>query len=156
MDVKKLLKYFVCCGTIYYTVISTVIMIINIALLSTDTTKVIVPEQFLFLLMFSGFMALGSTLRRIATVKSYIGWILNAVCYVLGFFIFALCCGMPPISSLLLTAAFSVIYAAVAITIGLIEKRCKKKSGDVYAVKSSKKNKTTSKKKEETYTSMFS
>ena len=161
MDVKKLLKYFICCAAIYYTAISTVIMIVNVALLSTDSTKVIVPEQFLFLLMFSGFMALGSTLRKIDVIRSYIAWVLNATCYVLGFFIFALCCKMSPTSSLLLTAAFSIIYAAGAVTVGLVEKRRGKHTVSVSAQggknKESKNNKKAIKKKEkETYTSMFS
>jgi hypothetical protein len=157
MDIKKWFRYFAACGAIYYTVLSAIIMIINVALLAQDSTRVIVPEQFLYLLMFCYIMSLGSSLRRIDTISKALGWVLNASCYVLGFFIFLLCLKMSLPSALILVVAFIPIYAIAAVSVALYERRgaSVKKTKPVHkgAVKSKKSNK---RKDNETYTSMFS
>ena len=162
MNTKKLLKYFAVCGALYYTALSAIIMIINVALLAQDSTKVIVPQQFLYLLLFCYVMSLGSSLRQIDSISKTLGWVLNAACYVPGFFIFLLCLDMPPSSSLILSAVFIPIYAAGAVVTALMERRnarqknTDKKSVGKNVVKSRKSNNRKDRKDNEAYTSMFS
>jgi uncharacterized protein YacL len=160
MNINKPLKFFLCCGALYYTAISTLIMIINAALLSQDSTKVIVPEQFLYLLLFCYMMSLGSTLRRIDAIPRGLGWVLNAICYVVGFLVFLLCSKMSFTSALILDAAFLIIYAIVAISVSFIQRRSKASKSTVIASarqSSTPKTKKSNKSKDnESYTSMFS
>ena len=107
--------------------------------------------------MFCYIMSLGSSLRRIDTISKALGWVLNASCYVLGFFIFLLCLKMSLPSALILVVAFIPIYAIAAVSVALYERRgaSVKKAKPVHkgAVKSKKSKK---RKDNETYTSMFS
>ena len=157
MNTNKLFKYFIICGALYYTVLSTIIMIINVALLSENSTKVIVPEQFLYLLLFCYIMALGSALRRVDVMSKALGWVLNATCYVLGFFIFLLCSEMSLPSALILCAAFIPIYVITAFTVSFIERKgSRTKKAKAECPKHAKTKKSIKSKDQETYTSMFS
>ena len=160
MNINKPLKFFVCCGALYYTAFSTLIMIINAALLAQDSTKVIVPEQFLYLLMFCYMMSLGSTLLRIDAIPRGLGWALNAICYVVGFLIFLLCSKMSFTSALILDAAFLIIYAIVAIAVSFVQRRAqaskRTKSASARQSGDPKTKKSNKSKDKESYTSMFS
>ena len=50
MDLKKLFKGFISLGAIYYTALSTVIILIATALSAENASKLLSPKQFLFLL----------------------------------------------------------------------------------------------------------
>lgn len=157
MEFKKLCKYFVCCGAVYYTMLSAFIMIVNSLLSSGDASqKVIITSQFWYILIFSYIMALGAALRRASSISKTIGWLLNAICYIGGFFIFIMLCAVPFAASCVFTAVFAVFYAVFAIVIAKSEKgSAQRNSNERSTTHKGKKNKM-SKKNQETYKSMFS
>ncbi len=156
MELKRLFKYFVFRGAVYYTMLSAFIMIVNSLLSSGTSQKVIVTSQFWYILLFSYIMALGAALRKISSISKAIGWLLHAICYIGGFFLFVMLCAVPFAVSCVLTAVFAVFYAVFAFVIAKSERvSAQRNANEKSTIHKGKKNKV-SKKNQETYKSMFS
>ena len=155
MDIKRILKGFVSLGAIYYTIISIFIMLIGLALSDGGAAKLLVPQQFLYLLLFCYVMALGSTLKKQASLSATVAQLLHAACYILGFMLFLILCNMKFVPVIIATAVFAIFYTVVA----LITNATRKKSAPTPA-KQKPQTKTVTKKekpkKTAEYTSQFS
>lgn len=123
MDVNKALKYFVSCGAIIYTAMTFVIIIVNYLFSHSESQKVIVVENFIYLLIFAYILSLGNTLRKNLPISKALRWVIHAVCYLTGFLIFVILCGMTSSSALILTATFAVLYAIGAFIVAICERK---------------------------------
>jgi hypothetical protein len=110
MDIKRTLKGFFSLGAIYYTVISVFIMLVGMALSDGGAAKLLVPQQFLYLLLYCYIMALGSALKKQASLSAPVAQLLHAACYVVGFMIFLVLCNMKFVSVIIATAIFAICY----------------------------------------------
>jgi hypothetical protein len=155
MDIKKTLKGFFSLGAIYYTVISVFIILVGMALSDGGAAKLLVPQQFLYLLLFCYVMALGSTLKKQASLSATVAQLLHAACYILGFMLFLILCNMKFVPVIIATAVFAIFYI-VAV---LISNAVKKKSAPAPAKQNTQTKTVTKKekpKKTAEYTSQFS
>ncbi|MBQ8408334.1 MAG: hypothetical protein IJY39_05660 [Clostridia bacterium] len=128
MDIKKAFKNFIFFGSVYYTVITAVILIIASAMAEEDAIKLIEIDRFLKVLLFSFIMSLGSTLIRIEEVGHVAAVCLHAACYIVGWLIFIILCGGSFAISAISTAVFAVVYVLVSVTIRLITGKKGKKA----------------------------
>ena len=128
MEFKKLIKYFFLCGSAYFTVLCSSLLVI-LALLTGESTNIgVEPSKFLLLLAFCFTMALGSTVRRVPALSGSIGWIINAALYLGGCLAFLLISGFKLETAMIITAAFACFYAPIAILIAFKDKKKRGKS----------------------------
>ncbi len=123
MEAKRLIKYFLLCGSVYFTVICGSTLFILELLTSSMPNAAVEPSQLLLIIPLSFTMSLGSTVRRISAIPKIWGRVANAVCYIGGFAAFLLMCGVPFTSAIAAVGIFAALYAAVAAIIAFIEKK---------------------------------
>ncbi len=162
MKTKDLIKYFFCCGALIYTIGSVLILFISLGASESASATILAPKPFLFFLGFAYLIALGNTLYRINTIAKPLRRLLHALCYVIGFFIFVLLCGVDFAFSVIFTAVFAVIYGIVTVTAAVIHKQIGKKQTHKAAIsaespeKNPKRSTKSKKSAKETYQSRFS
>ena len=84
MDIKNFFKNLLFFGSLYYTVITTVLMLIA-TLLSGDSAALIETKRFLLVLLFSFIMGVGSALLRAGIMNRTAASLAHAACYIIGF-----------------------------------------------------------------------
>jgi hypothetical protein len=153
MKILKAIKDFICYGSIYFTSIATVMLL----LAADKTDKAPETSRFLLFLMLSFIFALGSTVYRIDGISRPIGVCLHAAIYNLGFLLFMILCDMGFSKSIIATLIFAIIYTAITVIIRL-SSRAMKKSGSAKAPVSQKspKKQTNDKKEATEYKNLFS
>ena len=153
MKILKAIKDFICYGSVYFTSIATVMLL----LAADKTDKAPETSRFLLFLMLSFIFALGSTVYRIDGISRPIGVCLHAAIYNLGFLLFMILCDMGFSKSIIATLIFAIIYTAITVIIRL-SSRAMKKSGSEKAPVSQKspKNQTNDKKEATEYKNLFS
>lgn len=153
MKILKAIKDFICYGSVYFTSIATVMLL----LAADKTDKAPETSRFLLFLMLSFIFALGSTVYRIDGISRPLGVCLHAAIYNLGFLLFMILCDMGFSKSIIATLIFAIIYTAITVIIRL-SSRAMKKSGSAKAPVSQKSpQKQTNDKKEATeYKNLFS
>ncbi len=155
MDIKKFLKDLLFFGSVYYTVITTVLMLIA-SLLPGDSAPLIETKRFLLVLLFSFIMGLGSAILRANVMNRTAASLTHAACYVLGFLIFVVLGDANFSTTVIFTLVFAIIYVAVTLIarnllkIGVSNE--KKLSKNTASPKASPKK---SKKEKSTYTNQF-
>ena len=133
MKAKDLFLFFLKRGAVLYTAISLPLFII-LSIISSDSTLPIAPEKILLVALLAFIMALGSTLYRIESISTAVARAIHAACYILGFFAFIfltladLGAEKPDFtqdltSTLVATAIFAIIYAAVCIIFSVLKKK---------------------------------
>ncbi len=162
MKTKDLIKYFLSCGALIYTVGSVLILAISLAASESTAASILAPKPFLFFLGFSYFISLGNTLYKTGGISQPVRRLLHALCYVIGFFAFVLLCGVDFAFSAIFSAVFAAIYAIVIFTSAVIRNQMgrtrKPKNASVPERPEKKSKKPTKSKKtaENTYQSRFS
>ena len=153
MKILKAIKDFICYGSVYFTSIATVMLL----LAADKTDKAPETSRFLLFLMLSFIFALGSTVYRIDGISRPLGVCLHAAIYNLGFLLFMILCDMGFSKSIIATLIFAIIYTAITVIIRL-SSRAMKKSGSEKAPVSQKspKNQTNDKKEATEYKNLFS
>jgi hypothetical protein len=100
-------------------------------------------------------MALGSALKKQASLSAPVAQLLHAACYVVGFMIFLVLCNMKFVSVIIATAIFAICYTVVV----LIANAGKRKSAPTPAKQKPQAKTITGKEKSKKaveYTSQFS
>ncbi len=162
MKTKDFIKYFLCCGSLIYTVGSVFILLISLGASESASATILAPKPFLFFFGFAYLIALGNTLYRINTFAKPLRRLLHALCYVIGFFVFVLLCGVDFAFSAIFTAVFAVIYGIVTVTAAVIRNQISKKQTHKAATstttseKNPKRSTKSKKSAKETYQSRFS
>ena len=155
MDIKNFFKNLLFFGSLYYTVITTVLMLIA-TLLSGDSAALIETKRFLLVLLFSFIMGVGSALLRAGIMNRTAASLAHAACYIIGFLLFVALGGANFSTTVIFTLVFAIIYVAVTLVA-----RCLLKIGVGNEKKpenntSSPKGKPQKSKKEKsTYTNQF-
>ena len=126
MNIKQILKNFVFFGSVIYTVISTVMIFVAMATTDGQYSMILDAERFLYILLFSFILSVGSTILRIDEISRVAAVCLHAACYVVGFFIFVLLCGIKFAPAIIATAVFAGIYSICTIICRAISKSLKK------------------------------
>lgn len=160
MELKKTIKDFISLGAICYTALSTVIIIIAMALSSDNASKLLSPKQFLFLLLFCYLMSLGTAIKKITAMPKVAAYAAHAVCYVGGFALFLILCGVKFVPVVIASLIFAIIYATVSVIQGLSDKRKytagSQKNAVIKNTAASAKTKRKKSKKDMEYVNQFS
>lgn len=153
MQIKKFLKDLLFFGSIYYTVITTVLILIA-SLLPGNSEALIETKRFLLILLFSFIMGIGSAILRANVMNRTAASLTHAACYILGFLLFVALSNAGFTTSVIFTLAFSVIYTAITVIARAVLKigtaNVKLPSQNASNVKNGK-----SKKQKNTYTNQF-
>lgn len=155
MEIKKFLKNLLFFGSVYYTAITSVLIMIA-SLLPGDSAPLIETKRFLLILLFSFIMGLGSAILRANVMNRTAASAVHAACYILGFLLFVALSSMDFAVSVIFTLVFAIIYVVVTLIarkllkIGVSnEKNFSKNTANAKPI--SKKNK----KEKSTYTNQF-
>lgn len=148
MDNKSLLKFFITRGSVIYTLLSTSMIVVSILLAEDSSVKILVPKQYLFLLLFSFIMSLGSSFLKMQSLSRTLARVCHAVCFIGGFLLFLTLCGVKFVPVVISGAVFALVYT-VAV---LISVHTDNKSG---SKQKTVKNTFGKKKKKVEYTPMF-
>ena len=152
MEIKKFLRNILFFGSVYYTAISTVLILIA-TLLPGDSAALIETDRFLLILLFSFIMALGSAILRAGIMNRTSASLTHAACYILGFLLFIALVSANFTTTVIFTLVFAIIYTVIT----LIARRLLKigtnapKKPSAQRSESAKKNK----KEKSTYTNQF-
>lgn len=155
MNIKNFLKNLLFFGSVYYTVITTVLMLIA-SLLPGDSAPLIETKRFLLILLFSFIMGLGSAILRANVMNRTAASLTHAACYVLGFLLLVALGDANFSTIVIFTLVFAIIYVAVTLIarkllkIGVTDEKNSSKT-TATAKPISKK----SKKEKPTYTNQF-
>ena len=157
MKILKALKDFIFYGSVYFTSIATVILL----LAADKTDKAPETSKFLLFLMLSFIFALGSTLYRIDGISRPLGVCLHAAIYNLGFLLFMVLCDMGFAKSIIATLIFAIIYTAITLIIRLCARAMKKSEATKVAVsqkrpKAQRSEEKTDKNEKNEYKNLFS
>jgi len=114
MDIKKFFKNLLFFGSVYYTVITTVLILIA-SLLPGDSAPLIETKRFLLILLFSFMMGIGSALLRANVMNRTAASLTHAACYVLGFLLFVALGGANFSTTVIFTLVFAIIYVTVTL-----------------------------------------
>ena len=160
MKFFKAVKDLICYGSVYFTAITTVMLLLAL----DKTNKAPDTGRFLLFLLLSFIFATGSLIYSIKSINRPLAATLHAAIYNIGFLVFMALCGMGFAKSIIGTLAFAICYTVITVTYRLIKKRVLKASekSDTPAPtsKPAKEKKTSPKKekKEENsgYTNLFS
>lgn len=153
MKILKAIKDFICYGSVYFTSIATVMLL----LAADKTDKAPETSRFLLFLMLSFIFALGSTVYRIDGISRPLGVCLHAAIYNLGFLLFMILCDMGFSKSIIATLIFAIIYTAITVIIRLSSRAMKKSGSEKAPVSQKSPKKQTNDKKEATeYKNLFS
>ena len=144
MNFGKIFKSFIFFGSVIYTVISTIMIIIATATTDGQYAMMLDAERFLCILLFSFTLSVGSTVWRIDEISRVAATCIHAACYVLGFLIFVILCGVEFTPAVVSTVIFAVIYTVCTVIARLIAKSHKKAPASKKAVsKQAKETKNT-------------
>ena len=110
MDNKSILKSFVARGAVIYTALSTCLIVLSMLVSENASVKILVPKQFLFLLLFSFVLSLGGVFLKIYSLPSVWPRVLHALCFIGGFALFLLLCGVKFAPLIISDAVFALIY----------------------------------------------
>ena len=152
MEIKKLLKNLLFFGSVYYTAITTVLILIA-TLLPDGSAALIETKRFLLILLFSFIMALGSAILRAGIMNRTAASLTHAACYILGFLLFVALGGEGFSTVVIFTLVFAIFYVAVTLIA-----RCLLKIGTDAPKKPSTQKSESSKKNKKaksTYTNQF-
>ena len=127
-NMKKALINFVSFGSIFYTLITTGLLLVASALAEENAVKLIEIDQFLKVLLFSFMLSLGSTLIRVDSIPRTAAFCAHAGCYIVGWIVFVALCGANFAVTVISAAVFAIIYALATFIIRLIGK--KKRAND--------------------------
>ncbi len=155
MEIKKFLKDLLFFGSVYYTAITSVLIMIA-SLLPGDSAPLIETKRFLLILLFSFIMGLGSAILRANVMNRTAASAVHAACYILGFLLFVALGNANFPTTVIFTLVFAIIYVVVTLIarkllkIGVSnEKNASKNTANTKPI--SKKNK----KEKSTYTNQF-
>lgn len=115
MKTRRLLKYFVSCGAIIYTVGSALVLFVALLTETTGTVSLLQPKPFLLLLAFAYVISLANTLFRVESISAPIRRLIHASLYILGLFAFLMLCSMEFYVAVIVCAVFGVIYALIVL-----------------------------------------
>ena len=151
MNEKNLFKFFVSRGAIIYTALSTALIVTALFIAEDASMKILMPKRFLFLILFSFILALGSTFLRMESISSVWARVWHATCFIGGFLLFLILCEVKFAPTIISGLIFGVIYVIIAII------STKKISSSVKKNDSpdTKHEKKKSRKREVEYTPMF-
>ena len=150
MNGKNLLKFFVSRGAMIYTAISTALIVIALFTAEDASVKILMPKRFLFLLLFSFVLALGSTILKLESLSATARRLLHSACFIGGFALFLVLCEVEFAPLMIATLIFAIVYVALT----LITTRKKTASVSEKPISDAKQPKKNKKKTAE-YTSMF-
>lgn len=122
MKFLKAVKNFICYGSVYFTAITSFMLI----LVSDRTDKAPDTGRFLLFLMLSFIFALGSTLYRIDGISIPLAACLHAAIYNVGFLLFLALGNMGFAGSVIGTLIFAVVYTVITVVYRLISKKLNK------------------------------
>lgn len=143
MKTKDLLKYFVSCGAVIYTIASALILFISLLADFASENSILKPEDFLYLLAFAYIISLANTIFRIEKISAPIRRLIHALLYICGLLAFLMLRSMEFYVAVIIAAVFGIIYALVIFVKALIAGRVGRLS--VNNSKVEKKEKTVSK-----------
>lgn len=115
MNGRNLFKFFVSRGAIIYTAISTALIVIALFTAEDASVKILMPKRFLFLLLFSFILALGSTVVKLEKISATAARILHAICYVGGFALLLLLCEVNFAPLMIASLVFAIGYVVIAL-----------------------------------------
>ena len=121
MDNKSILKSFIARGAVIYTALSTCLIALSMLVSENASVKILVPKQFLFLLLFSFLLSLGGVFLKLTALPSVWPRVLHALCFIGGFALFLLLCGVKFAPLIISDAVFAAFY--VVITLILMRKK---------------------------------
>jgi small-conductance mechanosensitive channel len=150
MNGKNLFKFFVSRGAIIYTAISTALIVIALFTAEDSSVKILMPKRFLFLLLFSFVLALGSTIMKLESLSATTRRLLHAISFIGGFALFLVLCEVEFAPLMIATLIFAIVYVALT----LITTRKKTASVSEKPISDAKQPKKNKKKTAE-YTPMF-
>jgi hypothetical protein len=153
MDIKKLFKDILFFGSLYYTAITTVLIVIA-SLLSESEATLIDTKRFLLTLLFSFIMGIGSAVLRADAINHAAARATHAACYILGFLLFIALGGANFSASVIGTLVFAIVYIAVTLIIKLFSISGKSKGKSANENKRPQAHKSN-KKEKNTYTNQF-
>lgn len=151
MNIRNILQKFIFFGSVIYTVISTGMIILAILMTDAQYSKMLDAKRFLYILLFSFILSLGSTLLRVEEISRVAAVCIHAACYVLGFFIFVILCGIEFAPAVIATVVFAVIYAVFTAICRLVSRSFSKAGNETKQIKKQPKEAKTNNK----YTSQF-
>lgn len=130
MDIKKLLKHFITFASITYAATSALMIVASLLFSNIENAKINIGEpimsDFLYLLLFSLALALGSTIKKIDIIHPIVRGILHAICFVGGFFGFFLLVTMETDAiknALIFSAVFALVYIIIILIAWLINRK---------------------------------
>ena len=157
METKKQIQYFISCGAIIYTCLSVLILIFSLAISEGASAKILVPSNFLYLLMFSYILSLGNTFLKATAMATPLRYTLHAVCYILAFFTFILLCGISFSSSCIMTLVYAIIYCGAMMIAHIVKKNFYSKThSNKASIQHKSEPRKDKSKRDNTYKSMFS
>ncbi len=154
MKIKKFVKDWLCSASVYYTSLSTVIILIALILRSDNENSIqavnmLEPEMFLNLLLFSLFMGAGYSAYRTEKLSPVPKRVIHSVCYIGSFALF-LSLGNADLSLILVgTLVFAFLYVIVALIFALAKKKAP------YKEQFGSSERSADKKSKSSYTSQF-
>ena len=157
MKISKAVKDFFFFGSLYYTAITSALLLLAIG----NANKAPDTERFFLVLMLSFIFGLAAAIYRIDGMSRPLAISLHAAIYNLGFLLFMALCGMGFEKSIIGTLVFAVVYTVVTVVYRLVTKVMKKsssaaKTGSAVAATTSKKEKKSDKQEKTEYKNLFS
>ncbi|MBE6684652.1 MAG: hypothetical protein E7592_03255 [Ruminococcaceae bacterium] len=153
MKTNKFFKDLLFFGSVYYTLITSVLIMIA-TLVQNGSATLIDTKRFLLILLFSFIMGLGSAILRANVINRTAASAVHAVCYILGFLLFVALSSANFAMSVIFTLVFAIIYVAVTLIA-----RCLLKIGVTNEKKpnapAAKIQKNKNKKEKSSYTNQF-
>jgi peptidoglycan/LPS O-acetylase OafA/YrhL len=158
---KNFFKDLLFFGSVYYTAISVLILLVTSGMNETQAVRIIETAQFFKILLFSFLMALGSAILRVRKISRVTARIIHAACYIGGFLLFYVLAfasnaggsGSRFASTAIVTAIFAALYVAAVIISSAIKR---KKGGATSVAQKAPAEKKSAKDKKKPYTSQFS
>ncbi len=161
MKAKDILKKIFYGGSAVYTAGSLFILLLSLLLPSGSSAKILSPLPFIFFALYSFIISVGSAIYSSEVFSSPVSRLIHALCYNLGFFGFAMLCGVKFAYAVIFTAIFAIAYVTVTVLAGVFAK-ASAKTKNISRVRSSAPASKSSKvkkggeKAENTYTNRFS
>ena len=115
MNDRNSFKFFVSRGAVIYTAISTALIVIALFTAEDASVKILMPKRFLFLLLFSFILALGSTVVKLEKISATAARILHAICYIGGFALLLLLCEMKFAPLMIASLVFAIGYVIITL-----------------------------------------
>ena len=115
MNGKNLFKFFVSRGAIIYTAISTALIVIALFTAEDSSVKILMPKRFLFLLLFSFALALGSTIMKLESLSETARRLLHAASFIGGFALFLVLCEVKFAPLMIATLIFAIVYVVLTL-----------------------------------------